>query len=191
MRAVITRSLVVVFGLVMVISCGPSGEEMAAEKEEMERSTAVEQPRKERPAAVEQSRKERSAALEKIRQERAAREHAKGQAAKENAAAENSESDKNAAASARAWLDREMNDPSMTPREYYKALENIEFNDGVLTAAISIADRDEAQKLCNMLNLGWLEREKYGMRRVRVILSGDGSELSRTVKVDADFSTCR
>jgi hypothetical protein len=113
-----------------------------------------------RIAAAEEAEAARQKAEEKKRQEAESADDAALSPERERADA--------ATRSFRIFLDRIMSDPSVEPRQYVAALREVSVDGDTLSLSLSMRDREEARKLCNVALLAWTDRAKHGILNVRV-----------------------
>jgi len=95
-----------------------------------------------------------------------------------------------AARSFRVFLDRIMGDPSVEPRKYATALEQISVQGDTLYLSLSLLDKDEAKKLCNVALLGWTERAKHEVSSVQVTNVDSGVILARSTRTSTGADVC-
>ena len=91
----------------------------------------------------------------------------------------------------RSWLRTVMDDPSIKPRQYVKALQEVSVRGNTLVLGISIKDKDEAVKFCNFSIVGWQDREKYGLLETEVVFTGEGLSLAKSVQLNNGAMVCK
>jgi DNA polymerase III alpha subunit (gram-positive type) len=169
--------IVILAPILFIVSCGPSEEERRqiefAKQQTLEAEKAADEERRQAEAVAAEERK-------KAEEERRRAEIERDQTRSAEVSV-----------AYREWLKKMMSDPSIKPRRYVSALEDVSVRGNTLILGISISDKDEAIMLCNFTVAGWWDRDKYGVPEAEVVFTGNGSTLAKSVHLNTGGHVCR